>query len=59
MKSETFRIELEDGSDIEARRTSPTTQPDWLFIYSPGAGSNIHDPFGKYLSEQLASANVA
>ena len=59
MTSETFRIELEDGSEIEARRTRPAAQPTWLFVYSPGAGSNIHDPFGKYLSGQLESANVA
>ena len=59
MSWETFRITLEDSSDIEARRTNPAAQPGWLFIYSPGAGSNIHDPFGKYLSEQLASADVA
>ena len=32
MSWETFRITLEDGSDIEARRTSPAAQPGWLFI---------------------------
>ena len=27
---------------------------DWHFIYAPGAGSNINDPFGRYLCNYLA-----
>ena len=33
--------------------------PDWLFIYAPGAGSNIHDPFGTRLSRGLADQGIA
>lgn len=31
----------------------------WAFLYAPGAGSNVHDPFGKFLSETLPAAGIA
>ena len=30
----------------------------WRLIYAPGAGSNVHDPFGTYLCRKLADAGV-
>ena len=35
-------------------RSGETAQSDILVIYAPGAGSNIGDPFGVFLSETLA-----
>jgi predicted alpha/beta-hydrolase family hydrolase len=58
MKPGPFCIALDDGSDVEARWSGPA-RPGWTVIYSPGAGSNIHDPFGKYLSERLAAEKIA
>ena len=29
------------------------------FVYAPGAGSNLQDPFGKYLAEHLDVAGIA
>ncbi len=31
----------------------------WTFIYAPGAGSNIHDPFGATLAERLVSDGIS
>ena len=31
----------------------------WLFVYAPGAGSNIHDPFGAYAARVLAEQGIA
>ena len=40
--------------------TALTTQPEgesarWLFVYAPGAGSNVHDPFGAHACHRLAA----
>ncbi len=58
MTLETFRVGLEDGSEVEAKRSGPK-RAVWMVIYSPGAGSNIHDPFGTYLSRRLADDKIA
>ncbi|MBI2911810.1 MAG: dienelactone hydrolase family protein, partial [Chloroflexi bacterium] len=31
----------------------------WLLFYAPGAGSNVHDPFGTYACRRLAAQGVA
>ena len=31
----------------------------WQFVYAPGAGSNVHDPFGTYACRRLAGVGVA
>ena len=31
----------------------------WTFVYAPGAGSNLHDPFGQRLAERLPEAGVS
>ena len=40
--------------------TALMTQPEgessgWLFVYAPGAGSNVHDPFGAHACHRLAA----
>lgn len=30
----------------------------WTFVYAPGAGSNMHDPFGRYCCRALAGRGV-
>jgi predicted alpha/beta-hydrolase family hydrolase len=57
MKDEVLRVALEDSPDVEARRSGPK-RAAWTVVYAPGAGSNIHDPFGKYLSERLAAEKI-
>ncbi len=31
----------------------------WTFVYAPGAGSNLRDPFGQQLAERLPEAGVS
>ena len=34
------------------------TPAGWRFVYAPGAGSNVHDPFGTYACQRLAALGV-
>ena len=43
---------------ISRLRTSPAGRPRLLFLYAPGAGSNLHDPFGAYCSERLIAERI-
>ena len=40
-----------------SRAQSPDT--GWTFIYAPGAGSNIDDPFGGYAASRLAQRGIS
>ena len=33
--------------------------PSWCFVYAPGAGSSIRDPFGAYASARLTGEGIA
>ena len=49
-----LQVSLPDDRSVTAILSSPDggVSP-FLFIYAPGAGTNVHDPFGTYLSKQL------
>lgn len=32
---------------------------EWTFVYAPGAGSNLRDPFGRRLAERLPAAGIS
>ena len=60
MDEETFQVSVRPETSVTAVRTMPDTEPAiGLFIYAPGAGSNINDPFGSYLSQRLVQAGFA
>ena len=60
MDEETFQVHVRPETSVTAVRTIPDIEPDrGLFIYAPGAGSNINDPFGSYLSQRLVQAGFA
>ncbi len=45
---------------VTAVRTDPEGPPSgWVFLYAPGAGSNVHDPFGTFACRELATKGVA
>ena len=53
---ETVRITVSDDRSVTAVRTSPSGNGNgWLFVYAPGAGSNIHDAFGRYACRFLSA----
>ena len=57
---ETLRIQLPNERSVTAilsRAQSPDT--GWTFIYAPGAGSNIDDPFGDYAASRLAQRGIS
>ena len=60
MDEETIQVSVRPETSVTAVRTMPDTEPaNCLFIYAPRAGSDINDPFGSYLSQQLVLAGFA
>lgn len=57
MPDKPLRIAITDAVSVSAVRT-PAKNARWIFIYAPGAGSNIHDPFGVYAAKALASRGI-
>jgi len=59
MTEETLSIAVLDGRALTAIRTAAVgPAAGWTFIYSPGAGSNVHDPFGRFACRELATNGV-
>lgn len=52
------RIEVAGGGGVTALRTGPA-DATWMLVYAPGAGSNLHDPFGAYAAQALADRGLA
>ena len=58
MSSETtLSIAVGDGA-VTAIASEPEKAGRATFLYTPGAGSNVHDPFGKYLCRELATRGL-
>ena len=53
-----MKIAVRAGVSVTAIRVTPNGDAGWAFAYAPGAGSNVNDPFGKYLCEALAARGV-
>lgn len=49
----------EDRSVTAIVTPAENGEPEWTFIYAPGAGSNIDDPFGRYVSSSLSAHGIA
>ena len=59
MPEEHIQVPLSDGRSITAIRTPAEDPPSgWHFVYAPGAGANVNDPFGVYLCRQLAAKGI-
>jgi predicted alpha/beta-hydrolase family hydrolase len=54
---EELRIAVPGAGDVSALRTRARAAK-WTFVYAPGAGSNIGDPFGAFAADRLASHGV-
>jgi hypothetical protein len=57
MPAATVRIKVDPGT-VTALRTPADGDARWIFVYAPGAGSNVHDPFGAYAARELAAHGV-
>lgn len=58
MPEKTLRISTAGDDAVTAVRTQAKAA-HWTFVYAPGAGSNIHDPFGASAARELAAKGVA
>lgn len=57
---ETLRIQLPDDRSVTAVLSrAQGDDTGWTFIYAPGAGSNIDDPFGDYAASRLAERGIS
>ncbi len=52
-------ITLPDGRAITVLCTAVGDDAGWTFVYAPGAGSNLHDPFGTYAAQELPEIGIA
>jgi hypothetical protein len=50
-----LRIEVRDGAITAIETLAEGKNAGWTFVYAPGAGSNIHDPFGTFAASDLSS----
>ncbi len=59
MTEKTHRVSVGSAGEITAVSSEPQkAASDWQLIYAPGAGSNINDPFGRYLCGFLAERGM-
>lgn len=60
MTDRELRIDVPNRGRIPAIATEPEGDPvGWTFVYAPGAGSNVNDPFGKHACRTLAAHGFA
>ncbi|HUF54522.1 MAG TPA: alpha/beta family hydrolase [Dehalococcoidia bacterium] len=58
MSEREVRIEVGEGRSVTALVAEPEKPGDITLLYAPGAGSNVHDAFGKYLCRESAERGV-
>ncbi|MBI5287963.1 MAG: dienelactone hydrolase family protein [Chloroflexi bacterium] len=58
MADKKLRITVAEHGAITAMRSTPSRPGPWIFVYAPGAGSNIHDPFGAHAARALATRGI-
>ena len=60
MRGQRFSIEISGKGAVSAVRTdAPQAGNGRLYVYAPGAGANLDDPFGRYLAERLPPAGLS
>jgi uncharacterized protein len=59
MQEETRQIALPDGRGVTAIWMPAAGTSRWTFVYAPGAGSNVRDPFAELAARELAPHGVA
>ena len=53
MIEEELRITVGDNSVTAIQTGLDTPAANGVFVYAPGVGSNINDPFGQYLKRPI------
>ena len=52
------RVQVAGAGSVTAIRTAAQGEAGWTFVYAPGAGANVHDPFGGHACRALAERGV-
>ena len=59
MAEQELRVSVTSEISVTAISTPPrAASRGWLFAYAPGAGSNVHDSFGRYACTRLADRGI-
>ena len=58
MKERRLTISVPEIGEITALRTDPVRAGRWIFVYAPGAGSNLNDPFGAFAARELGERGI-
>ena len=58
MPEEAVHIALRDGRGVTGLWSPPLGEARWTFVYAPGAGSNVRDPFGALAAGELAPHGI-
>ena len=59
MIEEDLQITVNDRNLAAIKVSADGQESGCVLVYAPGAGSNLHDPFGKYLAHHLAGVGVS
>lgn len=54
-----LKIALEGAGLVTALRAESTKRGSWTFVYAPGAGANLHDPFGAFAARELPARGIS
>jgi predicted alpha/beta-hydrolase family hydrolase len=58
--AETSRsISVPGAGAISVLRAAPSRPGRWTFVYAPGAGASLRDPFGAFAARELTARGVA
>ncbi len=52
-------IDVPGAGPVTSILTPAEAHPAWLFVYAPGAGSNVNDPFGAHAANVLPAAGIS
>jgi predicted alpha/beta-hydrolase family hydrolase len=58
MAERELRIDVPGSGAVTAIETPATGDSGRTFLYAPGAGSNVQDPFGRFACRELAARGV-
>jgi predicted alpha/beta-hydrolase family hydrolase len=58
MSEKSRKLAVPGAISVTAIETAAEGDAGWTFIYAPGAGANVHDPFGVFVCRELASRGV-
>ena len=58
MGEDSFQVHVSESIQVTTILSQPTVESKWLFVYAPGAGSDLDDPFGMYAHDFLTSHGI-